>query len=660
MIIYILVYLLHIRCSEEQFKEKDFDPKHLSCKMPKLMHSIPNNDSKIQKRSESSSSEDNFILKHKIRVPKNVIPSIVEFYNGSRGSSALENPPHDIQKEPNLSLEEPLDLSMKSRRVKTPENFDNSPNKETNLFKSPLFSSSWIQKNQVDENNSTVLSRFTPLEGVNIESKVDQPKNCACKRSSNFTNQQSKNLQLLIQTNEKVKANIPYYALLSSDVPSTRDLILNSCNTSKIKFTSNMNLEHSKIFDFLGQLKDPILIQSLVPSQSIMTGRGRNDIITFLNRFTLTLPLKINYSEVIHKLEMLYMVSIVNLVCVCNGVNREKCSYFKDVNETRNFYNLIFNFLILEKLDLRNKKNSFAEISNQALPHFMNYISEYNEYIKQYFSQSDNIFNDKTKKYYLPIITRLRQLCIFSFSTESINFFKASFSSKLNLESITIFVKLYQKIIETEEFRIINLMIPELEEVLGYLLSCNLTFRNLRTVHFIISFIFCKFLFLEKNIANEIKENMSNHTETYLDSPLLKSFVTSVQTLLLTVFTARIGGFRKVQTFLVLLSKNFLSYISVRNVYRKDFKSHFFINFIEDQNFSLENLEDIVEFYQGSMSKWFLQLNASSFPDFENGKDFKHNLISILKPEYEQGIEFIFVKVKEKVSKVKEYFLRTK
>ncbi|RVD90461.1 hypothetical protein TUBRATIS_31070, partial [Tubulinosema ratisbonensis] len=175
-----------------------------------------------------------------------------------------------------------------------------------------------------------------------------------------------------------------------------------------------------------------------------------------------------------------------------------------------------------------------------------------------------------------------------------------------------------------------------------------------------IGFVLTKFTLLKANIKHELEKNNSKHTPFYLDSPLIKTFITSTQTLMLIVLFEKVKFTLSINTFSALLLKNFLNYVSVRNIYRKDCRTFFFINFITESHFSSVDLKMLRCLKPDEEYQWNLNLDIINVEILSEEMNFVSNLANFLNISDKTSVEIIFEEVKETISKIQAYFNQLK
>lgn len=315
----------------------------------------------------------------------------------------------------------------------------------------------------------------------------------------------------------------------------------------------------------------------------------------------------------------------------------------RNIEHKLNIYcEIIFNDVILENIDFIGEINNFKEnVALINLSALQKYIITYNSYMNMYYKNVCIAIHNQSFDF-------LRK---FIFSLE--NKYKIKFK---NEEIVAYLIKF---LLNSEEFKILTFLIPELEEIINLLLNGAFSLQSKKFTYFVLGTIFFKFHFLKENIRSEILNNPMS-SDLYINSPMLLSFTTSIQSFLLISLTKnKIIGTNN-YALKVLFFKNFINFISVMNIYKKHFEHHFCLNltkkvFFEKVMFSALNAIKI-ENDKGYL--WQMNNTYTNFDELMNLNDFNSTLKNFLMINQDDQIENISNDLKEKVSKIKDFFLR--
>lgn len=232
-------------------------------------------------------------------------------------------------------------------------------------------------------------------------------------------------------------------------------------------------------------------------------------------------------------------------------------------------------------------------------------------------------------------------------------------NSEITNEIVVIF--LIKKLVITEEYQILCLLLPELEEILNCHLKSSNKFIDKKIVHFILGSIFYKFFFLKENIKKEITENMTTHTDYWINSPILLSFVTGMQSFLISTIAYAFDKQKRDLILPILMLKTFLNFISIQSFFYPTTDHYLSISFIDDLshcNFGEENLKINLKkknnIYLLELTEGFIDQDI-----IENLSDLDKVLKKIFSPNNLEGIEEIKQRLRLKILKIKEYFLKT-
>ncbi|RVD91505.1 hypothetical protein TUBRATIS_20560 [Tubulinosema ratisbonensis] len=283
------------------------------------------------------------------------------------------------------------------------------------------------------------------------------------------------------------------------------------------------------------------------------------------------------------------------------------------------------------------------------------YFFEFCEYKKDFRDKINIVFHHNTyyfAEYMIGCILKKNSLDHISNNVSIIQHSRCSEST--NQKAIAIF-KLIQKAICNVDFHIICLLIPEFEEIIYLFIKNQITLQNIKFPLFIIGVTIYKLNFLKSNIKNEIKSNKKEHSSIYIESPLLKTFITSVQTILLLTIERKLELYQNIKTYKVLLFKNFLNFISTANIFKKKSDFYFFINFINEKYFTAyfdrwDRFEDIFEIFLKR------KINLTDFGDIKNENNVAEKAKEFLDAIYHDQIDCIYDEVKNSILEIRNFF----
>ncbi|RVD90995.1 hypothetical protein TUBRATIS_25700 [Tubulinosema ratisbonensis] len=322
------------------------------------------------------------------------------------------------------------------------------------------------------------------------------------------------------------------------------------------------------------------------------------------------------------------------------------------------FYNLIHNDLIFRNFHFENGENFFSDIETTESFKLKDYGSHYKNYVKEFYDEFKQIFGIVSPKYLKSFLDKFMRLNAIDTPPSLTNLLRHSFLAEETQKAFIVLCKILQNTVKNKDFEIICLLVPEFEEAITLILKEKVTFNNIKFTHYLIGIVMTKLNFLKYNICYELKKYKDNHKASYLESPMLKTFITSVQTLLLIVLSEKVCKIEESLLFKVLILKNFLNYVSVRNIYRREYRNFFLLNFIPKCNFTSVNFGKL-KFRQACTNiYWNSSFDTLNLKVLSDENYFTENLMKFLNIPYSTLDQPVFEGAVETIDKIRKFFVK--
>ncbi|RVD92573.1 hypothetical protein TUBRATIS_009120 [Tubulinosema ratisbonensis] len=657
----LLLYSIFVICGENQIRRVNLNTRLLPVKRHESKHNrSPFLIHKQETLQTYNLDEPNLEYTHKdVEDVSFLKPGILTGSGGKRKRSAIDEN-CEFSEENSLISEEIHDYSVKCKKMKK---LDGSSTSSHNIScdkkdknESLLFSNDKkiFYPGDYSRNNNF---RGTKKHSYILSSKL---KNIAVKCNFN-SGIDTKNSQPIFQENSLINKNTPKILSFTPITnikpvqnahPSESSLLLLN-NKISSKQTNNASFEkHSKIFSYIGSFKEEILEQKFKFERKFFkNSKNTNNFLFTLTKKTM--EIEINLVTVFDELEYKYLIFLEDLIQVFVLSSIKKGLY--DTLQIQKFYDILFDDNIFKNLCFIQKLNFYPNLMSGHKFLLEDYVCAYNDYISDYYIAIGNIFNDQRSKYMVHVIDDF-------LNNNSKNLPQYAFvfvyrTHENTAKKLYVLTKMIQLITDGDEFKTITLLIPELEEALSILLKQRNTIRNLKLVLFFIGFTMSKFYVLKENIKHEIIKNEQNCTEWYIDSPLIKIFITSIQAFLIIVMERRFQFSLTSRLFSILLLKNFLNYVSLRNIYRGNCANFFIINFIPEKYFEGVELKSLIKNDRRLMPTWKLTLKSTNLEQLSDEERFKTNLKLFLSIKEEEYFDLIFSETRMIVSELKKRLL---
>lgn len=351
-------------------------------------------------------------------------------------------------------------------------------------------------------------------------------------------------------------------------------------------------------------INDIKTVDVVLKKSSKIRSKKIGKILAYFENKTQKLPIIPNYESIFLELEDEYFVVFQYLVSFCSDeiTKSENESY---IFQLSNFSEIFIEDQIFQNIDFIKGINSFNgfypidTVSNS-------YLISFNTYLFDLSKKSKVVISHNSYHYCEYVCDKLNP-------TDS------------KLSKGFILISMIAKLIKTEEYQIICSLLPEFENYLNCHIKKTQQYKDKKFIHFVLGSIFYKFYFLRENIKEEIKKNLSKHTDYYIDSPILLSFVTGVQTFLISTLIEISNKQLRDKIIPVLMLKTFLNFISIHNITKPNTDFHLCINLIDSFHFTNLELEGLKVHLNHKNQIYSLQLTEGLI----DNKDLLTQLICI-------------------------------